>query len=105
MIRHEHAERPDPRDDDQSVEETGTTDAYGGAVALSAQSVDAENYRLVSVDAVRAPERCTGGDWHIYRIARGVNGITGYRRGGLSRVRADVEGIVAADEAQGDFKH
>jgi hypothetical protein len=88
--------RPDPRDDDQNVEETGTTDAQGGAVAPSDQGADAEMYRLVSIDAVRAPEGCTGGDWHAYKIAQGENGITGYRRGDLVRVRADVGGIVAA---------
>jgi hypothetical protein len=63
---------------------------------MSDEIVDAETYRLLSIDAVRAPEGCTGGDWHIYRVAQGRNGITGYRRGDLARVRADVEGIVVA---------
>ena len=88
--------RPDPRDDDQKVEETGTAHAHDGGAALSDQGADAEIYRLVSIDAVRAPEGCTGGDWHTYKIAQGENGITGYRRGDLVRVRAEVGGIVAA---------
>ena len=78
------------------IEETGTTDADYGAAALSDQGADKESYRLVSIDAVGAPEGCTGGDWHIYRIAQGENDITGYRRGNLERVRIDVETIVTA---------
>jgi len=58
------------------------------------QTGDDECYRLVSIDAVRAPEGCTGGDWHIYRIVQGENGITGYRRGDPARVRTEVEVIV-----------
>lgn len=60
------------------------------------ESADGERYRLLSVDAVRAPDGCTGSDWHIYRIAQGDNGITGYRRGALARVTAEVENIVVA---------
>jgi len=58
--------------------------------------VDDETYRLISIDAVRAPEGCAGSDWHIYRIAQGRNAITGYRRGDLVRVTAEVETIVTA---------
>jgi hypothetical protein len=60
------------------------------------ESVDDECYRLISVDAARAPEGCAGSDWHVYRIAQGGNGIAGYRRGELARVRAEVEAIVTA---------
>ena len=55
-----------------------------------------ECYRLISIDAVRAPADCMGSDWHRYRIAQGENGITGYRCGDLARVTAEVEVIVAA---------
>ena len=57
---------------------------------------DDESYRLLSVDAVGAPEGCPGTDWHLYRITQGGNGIAGYRRGDLARVREDVEAIVTA---------
>jgi hypothetical protein len=57
---------------------------------------DEERYRLISIDAVRTPEGCTGSDWHSYRIAQGDNGITGYRRGDLARVTAEVETIISA---------
>ena len=59
-------------------------------------NADDEAYRLISIDAVRAPQGCTGGDWHSYRIAQGENGITGYRRGDLAQVKVDVETIVSA---------
>lgn len=71
-----------------------------GANASDKKAVDAgqdlERYRLVSIDAVHAPEGCTGRDWHVYRIVQGVNEITGYRQGDLERVSADVEEIIAA---------
>jgi hypothetical protein len=57
---------------------------------------DEDRYRVISIDAVRAPEGCSGSDWHSYRIAQGDNGITGYRRGDLARVTAEVETIVTA---------
>ncbi len=57
---------------------------------------DDESYRLLSVAAVRAPEGCAGSDWHVYRIAQGDNGISGYRRGNLARVKEEVEAIVTA---------
>ena len=64
--------------------------------ALSDESASDECYRLISIDAVRAPADCMGSDWHRYRIAQGENGITGYRRGDLVRVTAEVEAIVTA---------
>ena len=63
---------------------------------MSDESASDERYRLVSIDAVRAPDDCLGSDWHRYRIAQGENGITGYRCGDLARVTADVEAIVTA---------
>ena len=63
--------------------------------AASATNVEGEPYRLISIDAVHAPEGCTGADWLVYRIAQGKNGITGYRQGNLGRVSADLETIVA----------
>ena len=60
------------------------------------ESDDHERYRLISIDAVRAPHGCTGTDWHIYRIAQGGNEITGYRTGALARVTTEVETIVTA---------
>ena len=55
----------------------------------------AETYWLASLEPVPAPEGCSGADWFVYRIADGVNGITGYRCGTRAGVRADVETIVA----------
>lgn len=86
-----YAQGPNPRGGDRQVENTSTIDG-GGAD----KSADDERYRLLSIDAVRAPEGCVGRDWHIYRIAQGGNGITGYRCGDLARVTADVEAIVTA---------
>jgi hypothetical protein len=65
-------------------------------MATSDESASDERYRLVSIDAVRAPDECMGSDWHRYRIAQGENGIIGYRCGDLARVTADVEAIVTA---------
>lgn len=65
---------------------------------LSDESADTgpdESYRLLSVESVRAPEGCAGKDWFVYRIAQGMNEITGYRRGDRSAVSAEVETIVA----------
>jgi hypothetical protein len=59
-----------------------------------------EWYHLTSIGAVRAPEGCTGDDWFVYRIARGSSAITGYRRGSLRHVSADVEILVAALNAR-----
>jgi len=63
---------------------------------MSDESASDECYRLISIDAVRAPADCLGSDWHRYRIAQGENGITGYRCGDLARVQAEVEAIVIA---------
>lgn len=63
--------------------------------AESASDAPDESYRLVSVEAVRAPEGCAGRDWFVYRIAQGTNEITGYRRGEHAAVNAEVETIVA----------
>jgi hypothetical protein len=68
-----------------------TIDARGEA---GRDESDEEQYRLISVDPVRAPEGCVGGDWHTYRIAQGENEITGYRCGDLAHVRVEVEAIV-----------
>lgn len=87
-----YAGRPNPRNGDRQVQDSTPNDAGAGADETS----DDERYRLVSLDAVRAPEGCVGKDWHVYRIAQGENGITGYRRGDLAGVRVDVEAIVTA---------
>ena len=63
---------------------------------MSAEDASDERYRLVSIDAVCAPDDCMGSDWHRYRIAQGENGIIGYRCGDLARVTAEVEAIVTA---------
>ena len=60
------------------------------------ESTDAERYRLVSIESVRAPEGCAGRDWYLYRISQGDNAITGYRQGSREKVGADVETIVTA---------
>jgi hypothetical protein len=87
------AARPNSVDADGHVE-SGAADASGGG-APGDKSVD-ERYRLISIAAVRAPEGCAGSDWHVYRIAQGENGITGYRRGDPAGVKADVEAILIA---------
>jgi hypothetical protein len=56
--------------------------------------VDAERYRLVSIEAASAPEGCAGRDWFVYRILQGVNEITGYRQGSRAQVAAEVETIL-----------
>jgi hypothetical protein len=91
-----HAGRPQPRAGDRGVEKASTIDAGGGDAAPGDESADDESYRLISVDAVSTPEGCLGSDWHIYRIAQRENVITGYRRGDLTRVKADAETIVTA---------
>jgi hypothetical protein len=53
-------------------------------------------YRLVAVESAETPEGCAGLDWFVYRIARGADGITGYRRGTRESVRTDAETIVVA---------
>jgi hypothetical protein len=56
---------------------------------------DAERYRLVSIEAARAPDGCAGRDWFVYRILQGVNAITGYRQGSRAQVSSEVETILA----------
>ncbi len=85
--------RPNPPVSDDEVQNASGVDA--GAVGVD-ERVDDERYRLISIDPVRAPEGCSGSDWHVYRIAQGVNAITGYRRGDFARVTVDVETIVTA---------
>jgi hypothetical protein len=53
-----------------------------------------ESYRLISVDSTAAPNGDTDGDWAVYRIARGENTVTGYRRGSRQSVGAEAERIV-----------
>jgi hypothetical protein len=79
------------RDAGGHVGAVSTAGALDGAAR--SEGVD-ERYRLISIAAVRAPEGCVGGDWHVYRISQGENGITGYRRGDLAGVTADVEAIL-----------
>ena len=55
-----------------------------------------EVYRLVSIEHSTAPAPGVGDDWLVYRIARGANVLTGYRRGTRARVTFDVEKIVEA---------
>jgi len=55
-----------------------------------------EVYRLVSIERGTAPAPGVGDDWLVYRIARGANVLTGYRRGTRARVTLDVERIVEA---------
>jgi hypothetical protein len=61
-----------------------------------ADNAEDEAYRLIAVESVEAPEGCAGRDWFVYRIAQGVNAITGYRRGNRESVRGDAETIVLA---------
>jgi hypothetical protein len=53
-----------------------------------------DGYRLAGVDKTAAPSDSADGDWFVYRIAQGTNMITGYRRGELRAVTADLERIV-----------
>jgi hypothetical protein len=57
---------------------------------------DSQRYRLVSIAAAHAPTGCAGRDWLVYRIAQGANAITGYRRGSLEIVSAEVARIIEA---------
>jgi hypothetical protein len=66
------------------------------APAVEAAAADGEAFRLVSITSVKAPSGCEGRDWLLYRIAQGVNIITGYRRGDLKTANAEVEKIVAS---------
>ena len=53
-------------------------------------------YKLVSIERGSAPAPGVGDDWLVYRIARGANVLTGYRRGTRASVTLDVEKIVEA---------
>jgi hypothetical protein len=90
-----HAGRPAPLADNGQTESTSATDERGAA-ALRDGSADGERYRLVSIAATHPPDGCTGGNWFVYRIVQGKNGITGYRQGTLERVSTDVESIVTS---------
>lgn len=87
---------PSPEVGDEDAESPSTADASASSAASRDESADDERYRVVSINAVRAPEGCTGSDWHVYRISQGDNAITGYRRGDLARVTVEVETIVTA---------
>jgi len=77
------------------VESPSAIDANDGA-PVGEESLDAERYRLVSIDIAHAPDDCAGENWMVYRIAQGKNGITGYRQGSLEHVRTEVQSIVTA---------
>ncbi len=51
-------------------------------------------YRLVSIEHTSAPAPGVGDDWLVYRIARGTNVLTGYRRGTRASVALAVERIM-----------
>ncbi len=53
-------------------------------------------YRLVSIESANPPAPGVGDDWLVYRIARGANVVTGYRRGTRTLVTFEVERIVEA---------
>ena len=57
-------------------------------------SADGSCYRVVTIEPTQPPDGCTGADWFIYRIARGRNEITGYRRGTRAAVKAQVDVLV-----------
>jgi hypothetical protein len=53
-----------------------------------------DGYRLAGIDKTAAPSDSNESDWFVYRIAQGANVITGYRRGELRAVTADLERMV-----------
>ena len=53
-----------------------------------------DGYRLAEVRPTAAPSGSAEADWLIYRIAQGSNVITGYRRGDVRAVTADLERMV-----------
>jgi hypothetical protein len=53
-----------------------------------------DGFRLLSIGAASTPTGCVARGWLVYRIAQGPNIITGYRRGDLQTVSADVAKIV-----------
>src|SRR5690348_3975898 len=67
------------------------------------ESAEDNVYRLIAVESVATPEGCVGGDWFVYRIAQGVNAITGYRRGDHASVSGDAATIVVALNERRDW--
>jgi hypothetical protein len=67
----------------------GAKGSISGDVAVAA-------FELVSIDPTAAPNGGAGDDWLVYRIAQGLNLITGYRCGSRANVVAEVERIVVA---------
>lgn len=82
------------------------TDPSGTSTSIDLHSTDTrtdetpnvvlELYRLASIETTSAPLRGVGDDWLVYRITRGANVVTGYRRGTRASVTVDVEKIVEA---------
>lgn len=70
------------------------------AAGATSSEVAAEAYQLVSIDHTNAPDDSGANDWLVYRIAQGSRVITGYRRGPVSVVTADVRSIVDALNAR-----
>ena len=70
--------------------------ALPGETAVSNAGEDAvdDGFRLLSISAASTPSGCVARGWLVYRIAQGPNIITGYRRGDLQTVSADVAKIV-----------
>lgn len=53
------------------------------------------DYRIISVEPVKAPADMSGSGWHCYVIGQGKNRIRGYRQGNLMSVTESVEEIVS----------
>ena len=70
------------------------------AAGTGSSEVTAEAYRLISIDHANAPDDSGTADWFVYRIAQGSRVITGYRRGLVAVVTADVRNIVDALNAR-----
>jgi hypothetical protein len=69
-------------------------------VGTTWSEVTADVYRLISIDHTSAPDNSGADDWLVYRIAQGSRVITGYRRGPVAVVTADVRNIVDALNAR-----
>ncbi len=54
-----------------------------------------EPYKIISVEKTAAPSGASGANWYRYEISQGDNTISGFRRGNLREVTAEVEEIVA----------
>jgi hypothetical protein len=83
--------REEPSGSSKSIDIHATEARTDGA-----PNIVLEVYRLVSVDSTSAPRGGVGDDWRLYRIARGANVVTGYRRGTRESVTVEVERIVEA---------